>query len=42
MSTVVNCAERLFGGFEEIMQIKIVKEDRSEIYNIRHYIVFTF
>jgi hypothetical protein len=34
MTSVLNCAERLFGGFEEELQIKIVMEDRSEIYNV--------
>ncbi|KAJ5711789.1 hypothetical protein N7488_005945 [Penicillium malachiteum] len=33
MTSVLNCAERLFGGFEERMQIKIVMEDRSEVFN---------
>ncbi|KAJ5291551.1 hypothetical protein N7478_000802 [Penicillium angulare] len=33
MTSVVNCAERLFGGFEEKLRITIMKEDRSEIYN---------
>ncbi|CAP95306.1 Pc21g04090 [Penicillium rubens Wisconsin 54-1255] len=31
MTSVLNCAERLFGGFEEKLQIKIVLEDRKEI-----------
>lgn len=34
MTSFLNCAERLFGGFEEELQIKIVMEDRSEIYNV--------
>lgn len=42
MTSVLNCTERLFGGFEEKLQIKIVKEDRSEIFNVSHYVVFTF
>ncbi|OQE73307.1 hypothetical protein PENNAL_c0089G11954 [Penicillium nalgiovense] len=31
MTSVLNCAERLFGGLEEELQIKIVLEDRKEI-----------
>ncbi|KAJ5108262.1 hypothetical protein N7456_004937 [Penicillium angulare] len=34
MSSVVNCAERLFGGFQEKISITIIEEDRQEIYNI--------
>ncbi|KAJ6021418.1 hypothetical protein N7540_006922 [Penicillium herquei] len=34
ISSVINCAERLFGGFEEKLSITIVEEDRLEIYNI--------
>lgn len=30
----LNCTESLFGRFEEELQIKIVMEDRSEIYNV--------
>ena len=41
MSTVLNCAERLFGGFEETMGIVIVKEDRREIFNVRKIFLFT-
>ncbi|KAJ5642826.1 hypothetical protein N7490_006826, partial [Penicillium lividum] len=33
MTSVLNCAERLFGGFEEKLQIKIVMGDRTEIFN---------
>ncbi|KAJ5098956.1 hypothetical protein N7532_005957 [Penicillium argentinense] len=34
MTSILNCAERLFfGWFEENMQIKIVMEDRREIFN---------
>jgi hypothetical protein len=42
MISVLNGVERLFSGFEELMQSKIVKEDRSEIFNVSHYMVFTF
>ncbi|KAJ5649257.1 uncharacterized protein N7484_002980 [Penicillium longicatenatum] len=38
MSSVLNCAERLFGGFEETVSITIVEDDRSEIFNVREYI----
>lgn len=37
-STVLNFAERLFGGFEENMQVTIAPEDRSEIFHVRHCI----
>jgi hypothetical protein len=40
MSSALNCAERLFGGFEETVGITIVEEDRSEIFNVRKYISF--
>ncbi|KAJ5648131.1 hypothetical protein N7490_004503 [Penicillium lividum] len=40
MSSVLNCAERLFGGFEETVGITIEEEDRSEIFNVRKYILF--
>ncbi|KAI2792030.1 hypothetical protein POX_b02063 [Penicillium oxalicum] len=33
MKSVLSCAERLFGGFEESMQINIVLEDRKEVFN---------
>ncbi|KAJ6171572.1 hypothetical protein N7470_000639 [Penicillium chermesinum] len=33
MTSFLNCAERLFGGFEEELQINIVMEDRKEIFN---------
>jgi hypothetical protein len=41
MTSVLNCAERVFGGFEEIMEVKIPKEDRIEIFNGSQYKVFT-
>lgn len=36
MTSCLNIAERLFGGFEEIMQLTIVKEDRIEVFNVSH------
>jgi hypothetical protein len=33
MTSFLNCAEGLFGGFE-VLQIEIMMEDRSEIYNV--------
>lgn len=42
MTSVLNCAERLFGGFEEKMQIKIVLEDRKEISSVSHCLDFIF
>lgn len=33
MKSVLCYAERLFGGFEERMQINIVIEDRKEVFN---------
>ena len=39
---VLNYTERLFSGFEEKLQIKVVMEDRSEIFNISEVIVFMF
>jgi hypothetical protein len=41
MTSVLNYAERLFGGFDEQLQIKIVSEDRSEIFNVSPFVVFT-
>jgi hypothetical protein len=35
MKSVLCCAERLFGGFEESMKINIVMEDRKEVFNVR-------
>lgn len=34
MKSVLCCAERLFGGFEESMQINIALEDRKEVFNV--------
>lgn len=34
MTSVLNITERLFGGFQERLKIDIVKEDRSEIFNV--------
>lgn len=34
VKTVLLCAERLFGGFEEDMQLSIPQDDRSEVYNV--------
>lgn len=34
MTSVLNMAERLFGGFEEQLQIEIVKKDRIEAFNV--------
>jgi hypothetical protein len=34
MISVLNCAERLFSGFKEKLQIKIVLEDRKEISSV--------
>ncbi|KAJ5320664.1 hypothetical protein N7508_000947 [Penicillium antarcticum] len=42
MTSVLNCAERLFGGFEEQFQMKIVMKDRSEVFNISPYMIFAF
>jgi hypothetical protein len=42
MKSVLNCAERLFGGFEEQFQIKIVIKDRSEIFNVSPHMIFAF
>jgi hypothetical protein len=42
MTSVLNCAERLFGGFEEKLQIKIVLEDRKEISSVSSCLEFTF
>ncbi|KAJ5555941.1 hypothetical protein N7513_003583 [Penicillium frequentans] len=39
MSSVLNCAERLFGGFEETVGITIVEEDRSDIFNLHRHAV---
>ncbi|KAJ5318323.1 hypothetical protein N7476_004743 [Penicillium atrosanguineum] len=33
MTSVLNCAERLFGGFDEKLKIMIPSEDRSEVFN---------
>lgn len=41
MTSVVLCAERLFGGFEEKMQIKIVLEDRKEITSVSPFVDLT-
>lgn len=35
MKSVLCYAERLFGGFEESMQINIVMKDRKEVFNVR-------
>jgi len=40
MLSVLNCAKRLFGGFEEIVGITIVEEDRSEIFDMRKHLLF--
>ena len=37
MISVLNYAERLFSGFKENLGIKIVSEDRSEIFNVSPY-----
>lgn len=40
MISVLNYVERLVGKFEEIIQLIIVQEDQSKIFNISHYIMF--
>lgn len=40
MISVLNYTERLFGGFDEQLQIKIVSEDRSKIFNMSPFVVF--
>lgn len=42
MTSVLNCAERLFSGFEEKMQIKIVLEDRKEITSVSPFVDLAF
>ena len=42
MTSVLNCAERLFGGFDEKLKIKIPSEDRSEVFNVSPLMLFAF